>query len=164
MYEVKKHYPKRKWMQHGKPVSINTEDDRGICVGSLHLDLPNDDDWSTFPCYALFLDAGNALILQGPRPKLLTNDVRRVSAEKPDFAKYVQGQAIKIQGAADLKRIGVASFVGPKQSLEEPEEEPRVWDEEVDGKLTLDKVISVQAGGSWGPILNDEPKIWVTIV
>ena len=163
MYEVKKHYPKKKWVQHGIPVEIDTRDDRGTCVGSLHLDFAQEEG-PNFPCYALFLDAGNALILKGPRPTLLTDELKLQAIAKPEFATYIRGNAIKTQGAADMTRVGVASFVGAKQSLEETGEDPKPWDEEKLGKFSPDKILSVTGSDSWGPIKVDEPKVWVTVV
>lgn len=41
---------------------IDLGDERGRCVGAVHCDFP--DEPLTFPCYALFLDPGNALIIR----------------------------------------------------------------------------------------------------
>jgi hypothetical protein len=63
IYEVQPHEPKVPWERHGIPVEIVLDDERGTCTGAVHLDFP--DEPLQFPCYALFLDPGNAFIIRG---------------------------------------------------------------------------------------------------
>lgn len=62
IFEVRPYRPQRKWDRHGVPVAINLGDERGECIGEVHLDLP--DAPMEFPCFALFLDPANALIIR----------------------------------------------------------------------------------------------------
>lgn len=177
VYVVKPHDPKR-WDRHGIPVEIDLEDDRGISVGALHLDLPTEP--IAYPCYALFLDPSKALILQSkeleakhnedgtrdtntlvPKPILTTSDVNRSVAQNPHMRDFT------FQALFDVVRIGVGVFVkADKKSLYQPgeEKEPEPWDEAKHGKLTLDKILHVSGDESWGPITKDDAKVWVSIV
>lgn len=179
IYQVKPHTPKKRWDRHGIPVEIDLEDDRGISIGALHLDVP--DEPISYPCYALFLDPSKALILRTKElePKLdergvedpntlvskevlTTIDVNRNVAENPDM------KAFAFQAIFEVVRIGVGIFVkAAKENKDKPaeeEKEPEVWDEAKHGKLTLDKILHVSGDGSWGPITKDDRRVWVTIV
>lgn len=63
VYEVQPYEPKQPWPWHGIPVKIDLGDERGVCAGSVHLDMP--DEPLQFPCFALFLDPAKALIIKG---------------------------------------------------------------------------------------------------
>ncbi|KAI0379669.1 HET-domain-containing protein [Hypomontagnella monticulosa] len=179
IYQGKPHTPKKRWDRHGIPVEIDLEDDRGISIRAVHLDVP--DEPISYPCYALFLDPSKALILRTKElePKsdehgledpnvmvskevLTTIDVNRNVAENPDM------KAFAFQAIFEVVRIGVGIFVkAAKENKDKPveeEKEPEVWDEAKHGKLTLDKILHVSGDGSWGPITKDDRRVWVTIV
>ncbi|KAI1384811.1 HET-domain-containing protein [Hypoxylon trugodes] len=179
IYEVRPHQPKGRWDRHGIPVEIDLEDDRGISIGALNLDLP--DEPISCPCYALFLDPSRAIILQTKefepkrnedgtkdpntlvsKPILTTCDVNRSIAGDPKMKGFV------FQALFEAVRIGAGIFVkSTKKELdqsEDEEKEPELWDEAKHGKLTLDKILHVSGDQTWGPITKDDPKVWVTIV
>ncbi|KAI1814779.1 HET-domain-containing protein [Poronia punctata] len=62
IYEIKPHKPSGLWERHGIPVAVDFADGRGVSIGAVHLDMP--DEPLQFPCYALFLDPANALIIR----------------------------------------------------------------------------------------------------
>jgi len=62
IYEIHPYKPRKEWTRHGIPVSIDLGDERGTCVGAVHCDFA--DESLEFPCYALFLDPENALIIR----------------------------------------------------------------------------------------------------
>lgn len=177
VYEVKPHDPKR-WDRHGIPVEIDLEDDRGISIGALHLDLPSEP--ISYPYYALFLDPSKALILQSKelepkrnidgtdvtdtlasKPILTTCDINRNVAQNPQMKDYT------FKAILDAVRVGVGVFVkADKKSLDPrgEEKEPEPWDEAKDGKLTLDKILHVSGDESWGPITKEDAKVWVSII
>ncbi|KAI5853654.1 HET-domain-containing protein [Durotheca rogersii] len=179
IYQVKPHELKRRWDRHGIPVEIDLEDERGISVGALHLDVPGEE--IPYPCFALFLDPAKALILRAkelepkqnddgttdpqtlvPKPILTTSDVNRNIARSPHMKN------LTFQALFDAVRIGVAVFVkGSADNRNKPEtedKEPELWDEAKHGKLTLDKLTHISGDGSWGPVTKDDAKVWVTIV
>lgn len=94
---MKTYQPKGGPERHGVPASIDLDDERGECIGSIHLDIP--DETLEFPCYAIFIDPANALIIkskhsesyvdppsgrtkQRPKPILSTTGLAR-SMRKP---------------------------------------------------------------------------------
>ncbi|KAI2601959.1 HET-domain-containing protein [Hypoxylon sp. NC1633] len=181
IYEVRPHIPKKRWDRHGIPVEIDLEDERGISTGALHLDIQDED--LSYPCYALFLDPSKALILRTKelepkhdqngtdggeilvsKPILTASDVNRNVARNPTTKGFT------FKAIFDVVRIGVGVFV--KSAREEDADDdaaegdraPKRWDEERDGKLTLDKILHVSGDESWGPITKDDPKVWVTMV
>jgi hypothetical protein len=81
IFEIMLHEPKKAWERHGVPVSINFKDDRGKSIGALHLDFPNDP--LQFPCYALFLDPANALIIRSKEFEPFRDDPGKGYPEKP---------------------------------------------------------------------------------
>ncbi|KAH8774785.1 heterokaryon incompatibility protein-domain-containing protein [Diaporthe sp. PMI_573] len=100
IYEITAYEPKNPWDRHGIPVKIDLGDERGVCAGAVYLDMP--DEPLQFPCYALFVDPGKALIIKGkelqpyldangkddpnrlvPKGILSTEDVNRYYREPP---------------------------------------------------------------------------------
>lgn len=106
VYEVQPYEPKQPWEWHGIPVKIDLGDERGVCAGSIHPDMP--DTPLEFPCYALFLDPAKALIIRGkdlepargkngepdpskliPKAIMTTEDINRNYAEPPKGDQWV---------------------------------------------------------------------------
>jgi len=135
-----------------------------------------------FPCYALFLDPANALIIKGkdlwpyrddkgnedpeklvPKGILTTEDINRKIRENPKLKTGVH-KAINV-----ALRIGVGAFVKSfgKPGQEEEEEvetkPPRTWDPEVDGELKLENILHVGGDESWGSVTKEDRRVWVTI-
>ncbi|GAP92189.1 putative heterokaryon incompatibility protein [Rosellinia necatrix] len=100
IYEIKSHNSPEPWDRHGIPVAIEFADHRGVCTGEVYLDMPGEP--LQFPCYALFLDPANALIIKGkdtepyrddagnedqqrlvPKNILTTEDINRSDQEMP---------------------------------------------------------------------------------
>lgn len=100
IYEIKPHSSSEPWDRHGILVAVDLADQRGVCTGTVHLDMP--DEALQFPCYALFLDPANALIIKGkdvepyrddkgnedpqrliPRKIMTTEDINRSNREMP---------------------------------------------------------------------------------
>lgn len=184
IYEVRSHTPKKAWDRHGIPVSIDFEDDRGVCLGEIHADFP--DEPLQFPCYAVFLDPANALIIRPNKPELqsylhpyvdstrkqvsdqifTTSDANRNIRENPRIKEGV------FKAIVNAVRVGLGVFTGgpdkPTRETgevgEEEEKEPRKWDSAVDGELTLDKIWHVSGDDSWGPVKKEDKCVWVTIV
>jgi hypothetical protein len=59
---VKPYRSRRSWRRHGIPITIDLDDERGNWHGEVYLDIP--EKQIPFPCYALFLDPANAIIVQ----------------------------------------------------------------------------------------------------
>lgn len=150
-------------------------------VGSFYPDIPEDP--ILFPCYALFFDPAKALVIRSkdlterrgndtsdsatnkpvPRNILTTEQVRPLP--QPEREGFVWGWECQI----DTVRIGIAEFViaggGPgEEELEEEDRTPRAWDPEVDGEPTLDKFIYRLSDETWGPVVEEQPRICVTIL
>jgi hypothetical protein len=213
IYEIKPHNSSEPWDRHGIPVAVDLADQRGVCTGAVHLDMP--DEALQFPCYSLFLDPANALIIKGkdvepyrddkgnedpqrPTPKkiMTTEDINRRNREMPkgditiwlpgdkmskDPAKRAPqphvtsenvyrelqkigkatGQSLLHKSINDAVRIGVGQFV--KNIGGSAVKEPRPYNCELDGPLTLDNVLSISRHESWGPVTRDDPIVWVTI-
>ena len=173
------------------------------------------DEALQFPCYALFLDPANALIIKGkdvepyrddkgnedpqrliPKKIMTTEDINRSNREMPkgditiwlpgdktskDPAKRAprplvipegeyrvlrrigkaEGRSLLHKSINDAVRIGVGQFVG--NYVDSAVREPRLYNRELDGPLTLDNVLSVQGHESWGPVTRNDPIVWVTI-
>lgn len=168
-----------------------------------------------FPCYALFIDPANAIIIKGkdvepyrddkgnedpqrlvPKKIMTTEDINRINREIPkgDMTIYLpgdktskdpakraprplvipedeyrelrkigdaDGRSLLHKSMNDAVRVGVGEFV--KNCSGESVKEPRPYDRELDGPLTLDTVLSVQGNESWGPVTRNDPIVWVTI-
>lgn len=172
------HEPKKAWERHRVPVSINFKDDRGKSTGALHLDFPNDP--LQFPCYALFLDPANALIIRSKEFEPFQDDPGKGYPEKPvpksvlstevvqqNIEKYPQLKgAYVFKALSDVIRIGVAAFVinhrkSDEDSEEDDEDKPITMPE---GELDLNDVLYASGAESWGPVTREDPKVWVTIV
>jgi hypothetical protein len=153
------------------------DDSRGTCSGSLFLDFP--DEPVDFPYYALFLDPGNALVLKAKpgnssnTTNILTSNVINLNlARNPTW----KGKAMVWKSMADAVRVGIATFVnnvGKKKDGadgdedddedEEKKKPARVWDEKVDGPLKLEDILHVSGDQSWGPVTDQDPKVWVGV-
>ena len=59
---MKPYRSRRPWRGHGIPITIDMGDERGSWHGEVYLDIPKEQ--IPFPCYALFLDLANAIIVQ----------------------------------------------------------------------------------------------------
>lgn len=59
---VKPYRSRRSWRRHGIPITIALDYERGNWHGEVYLDIP--EKQIPFPCYALFLDPANAIIVQ----------------------------------------------------------------------------------------------------
>jgi hypothetical protein len=166
--------------RHGIPAKVDLGDKRGIRIGAVHLDLP--DEPLQFPCYALFLDPAKALIIKGkdlwpyyddkgnedteklvPKDILTMEDINWKIRENPELKTGIHK---KINGAV---RIGVGAFVEkigkPGQQEDEKVEKkyPRKWDPEVYGELKLENVLHVEGDESWGSVTKEDQRVWVTI-
>ncbi|KAI1759025.1 hypothetical protein GGR53DRAFT_528157 [Hypoxylon sp. FL1150] len=89
-----------------------------------------------------------------------TSDVNYSVAQNPHTKSFT------FQALFDVVRVGVGVFVkaDKKSSDARLEKEPEAWDEAKNGKLTLDKILHVSKDESWGPITEDDAKMWVSIV
>lgn len=111
VFEIFSHTPKNEWKRHGIPVEIrfSENDKRESSVGALFLDIPNEP--LRYPSYALFIDSGNALILQTcPRrltPEGVSQNIRLMTSE--DVQRQSKNQFFS--ALANTVRIGIASFV-----------------------------------------------------
>jgi hypothetical protein len=177
------HVPKKPWRRHGTPVAIkiNTQHGPYNFVGSFHPGISEDP--VLFPCYALFFDQAKALIIRSkdlikphgkdtsdsatnkPVPMEITTTEHVRGLPEPEREGFVWGWRSNVNAV----RIGVAEFVisGGKPGEEELEDEdktPRAWNPEVDGEFTLDKVMYRLSDESWGPILEKQPRICVTLL
>ena len=140
------------------------------------------DEPPQFPCYALFLDPANALIIKGkdlcpyrdgkgneypeklvPKGILTTEDINRNIRENPKLKNGVY-KAIN-----DAVRIGVGAFVknfgkpGRREEEDVETKPPRKWDPQVDGELKLEDTLHVIGDESWGPVTKEDQRVWVTI-
>jgi hypothetical protein len=167
------------WDKRGIPVEIRFQDDRANSVGDLYLDFPSEP--LKFPCYALFLDPENALVLrtrpgrpfieEGEIPgnidhllssgicqQLMTsNEILDEQNKNPEIKGWVY------RAIPNTERIGIASFIKGYKDVPgkmEPEEEPPIRDsDEIEGKIMM-----MSNEDSWGPITKEDPRIRVTIV
>ncbi|KAF2176839.1 HET-domain-containing protein [Zopfia rhizophila CBS 207.26] len=174
VYEIFPRIPEDKPSAHGRPVEIRFSpgDNRETSPGDLFLDFP--DEPIPSPCYALFLDPGNALVLrvrQG-RPEIkrdeipgfdverdansiseklvTTNSVVEVVKKRPEL------KGLMWQSLPNAERIGIATFSkGYKPMAREDKKEVEELD--VDN-LTLEDVEHVLAGESWGAITREDPR------
>ncbi|KAK2767497.1 hypothetical protein FQN54_003654 [Arachnomyces sp. PD_36] len=212
VYEIKSHKPKSTWKRHGIPVEIDLGDERGICIGAIHLDQP--DEPLPFPCYALFLDPENALIIRSqdleperdsqgneiagkliPKPILTTEDINRslreplkelntfwlrgdensddpekrapravqVPAEELRILSEMTGKPYQLHKSLnDAVRIGVGAFLKYREEAEGKKSRP--YNREVDGELTLDKVLNVRSGETWGQVPKDAQRFQIILV
>jgi hypothetical protein len=173
------------------------------------------DEVLQFPCYALFLDPANALIIKGkdvgpyrdikgnedpqrlvPKAIMTTKDINQSNREIPkgDVTVWIPGnktsknpveraprplvideevrRELRKHGDAmdrslihksinDAVRIGVGEFV--KNYGDGGVKESRVYNRELEGPLTLDKILNVGGDESWGPVTRNDPIVWVTI-
>jgi hypothetical protein len=165
-------------------VTIDLEDERGVCCGEIHADFP--DEPLAFPCWAVFLDPAYAIIVRGRMTdyQSVFGPSERGATDKPlttaDVNRSIrQNPALKGHGfksIASAVRTGLGVFVknspgkkgGEAENEDENEDEnerkePRKWDEAVDGKLTLDKILHVKGDESWGPITKEDPRVLLRI-
>jgi hypothetical protein len=177
IYEVRPHTPKKAWNRHGIPVSIDLEDNRGVCLGEIHPDLP--DEPLEFPCYAVFLDPAHALIVTPIKSEphscidstgnnvsntiLTTSEANHFIREDPRIKGW------NFKAIVDAVRVGLGVFTKNAEGLaagaeDEQEQEPRMWDPEVDGELTPDMVMHVTGDESWGPVKKEDQWVWITVV
>jgi hypothetical protein len=167
VFEIRPHKPKEEWKQHGIPVEIRFEEsERPDSIGALYLDLPSRP--LQFPCYALFIDPANALVLSACptsatalgkfsgddliRLPLFTSEDARIHFQ--GFPKAIgRNYAVdfKLETFANIKRIGVASFVKGF---------------EPDPKKVGETDLSPEQSGSksWGPITEEDLRVRVTII
>ena len=155
------------------PVKLKLNDQRGPCLGAVHLDIPGYPLPS--PCYALFLDSAKAIILVGfsfdsnsavgSRPDsspLLTSDFIAESAKtNPDL---LRGTLVATNGGL---RIGMGDFVKNfnTQGIMDDDIPPKPveqYNPEVHGGPN--NIMSVSGDQSWGPVTNNDPKIGVKIL
>lgn len=172
VFEIFPHKPDE-WRRHGAPVELKfgDDDERPTSTGSLYLDLPN--EGLHFPCYALFLDPGNAIVLQtlpGP-PEIApgevpgnwdANNLSDILLTTADVVKQVKQQpSMKgwvMQAIVNTRRIGVACF---KKGYKPTGEETKPVDV---SNLTLEDTDHARPDKSRGPVSEDDPKVRVTIL
>jgi len=158
-------------------VKIEFSDERGLCEGVVHLDMP--DEPLPSPCCALFLDPAHAIIVKAGEPRTAAReelkDTRRdeisegiLTAEdiKQDVAQ-VLGLRDALSGAINVTRIGVGEFIkntGKWRGMEADRglPPPDVLDSKVDDKPR--EALHIMADESWGPVREDDPKVWVTML
>jgi hypothetical protein len=134
------------------------------------LDVPH--EHIAFPCYAVFLDPGSALVLKCRAPSksgnsilFTSNDAKRSRDQDPRFN---DGQNWCFKSLADAVRIGVGTFVknlGQETSDNEEAEKRglRACNKNVDGPIGLDNLAFVSGDGSWGPVTENDPKVRVKV-
>ena len=161
------HTPKKPWDKHGIPVAINFSDERARSIGDLYLDFP--DSSLEYPCYAVFLDPANALVVRstGKVSEIIKSSVGTdklpnrnivITSEEileliPDKTKIKKSRHKAIY---DVERIGVASFVKGYGKKDENGQ----WIES-DDELNA---TYVKGADSWGPVTIEDAKVWVTIL
>ncbi|KAH7366605.1 heterokaryon incompatibility protein-domain-containing protein [Pyrenochaeta sp. MPI-SDFR-AT-0127] len=171
---------------HGTPVEIRfpAGDSREVSHGDAYLDFPD----MSLPanCYALFLDAGHALLLRAqgdqtpaisehelpgignllarerklPDVLITTNDVVEDIHRHPEKAGYT------FQALANAERIGIASFIKRETNIEHTPKEGAEYNEKKAGRMRLEPsdVMMVTNGESWGSITAQDPRVRVTIL
>ncbi len=167
MFEIRLHKPREEWKHHGIPVEIQFEDsERPDSIGVLYLDLPS--KTLQFPCYALFIDPANALILSAcptsatvlgkfpgddltRLPLFTSEDAQTVIQGLPKVIGQNYAVDFKLETIANIKRVGVASFVKGF---------------EPDPKKVEETDFSPEQSGSksWGPITEENLRVRVTII
>ncbi|KAL4889851.1 heterokaryon incompatibility protein-domain-containing protein [Aspergillus ambiguus] len=80
LYEVKTYRSKVAWPRHGVPATIDLEDERGKWNMAIYFDFPGEP--IQFPCYALFLDKGNAIIVRSKQLECYRDDRGNIHPER----------------------------------------------------------------------------------
>jgi hypothetical protein len=168
---------------HGIPVEIRFEDDRQVSDGDLYLDFPQEP--LQFPCYALFLDPANAIVLRTrpgrPSPEegevpeitdqLIESQIsQRLLTSKDALKEQTDHPGRKgrvCQALVNTERIGHALFSrGYKDFPRENDlDEKRQFVaslEELRSKYGEPEI--VRYNDSWGPISKDDLRVRVTIL
>jgi hypothetical protein len=98
---------------HGTPVYIDLDDGRGRILGTVHLDIPQ--GGLPEPCYAVFLDPANAIIVRS----LYAETSAAAPSDKPKriFCSANVGQAWK-KAPSGSKLIWVSPGIAPDNILQ----------------------------------------------
>lgn len=129
-----------------------------------------------FPCYALFLDPANALILKpfgewAPKGgAILTSSwLTQILKDDPKLKEdHLSQPGACARSAVDGVRVGVAHFArGPtwygEASSEKRNEKTVNYDEKAQENLPVEGLVHVKGDESWGPVTKDDLKVGVTI-
>jgi hypothetical protein len=156
-------------------VKIEFSDEREFCEGVVHLDIP--DEHLPSPCWAFFLDPSHAIIVKSGGRRTAANEKLK-DIPREEFSKGIPAtedikqNVTQVPGLQDtlfnnVTRIGVGEFIkvfGKRRGMEVDIDPPpiNIEDSKVDGKEF--EALHITADESWGPIREDDPKVWVTIL
>ncbi|MBE3041853.1 hypothetical protein IMZ48_04580, partial [Candidatus Bathyarchaeota archaeon] len=137
-----------------------------------------------YPCYALFLDPANALILTSTARELHRDASGKEDPERIVPAGQLTSSLVDFNVARNpglrgnvfqslhaSVRIGVGAFVKgtPKGEAGEgagpgKDKAPQAYDPKKHGELKLENILHVSGDESWGPVTDKDSKVRMAIV
>ena len=158
-------------------MKIEFNDERRLCERVVNLDIP--DEPLPLPCCALFLDAAHTIIIKTDERRTAANEELK-GTPREEFSggilttedikqnvTQVRGLQDALSRAIHVTRIGMGEFVKNIGELRGMESDrgltpPYVYDSKVDGKQR--EGLHTVGDESWGPVREDDPKMWVTML